>query len=38
MDVGTPGLLLAVPILMMVKTVSDHIESLSSVSELLGER
>ena len=35
---GTPGMLLAVPILMMVKTVSDHVESLSSVSELLGER
>lgn len=35
---GMPGMLLAVPILMMVKTVSDHVESLSSVSELLGER
>jgi predicted PurR-regulated permease PerM len=35
---GTPGMLLAVPILMMVKTVADHVESLSAVSELLGER
>jgi len=35
---GTPGMLLAVPILMMVKTVSDHVESLSSISELLGEK
>ena len=35
---GTPGMLLAVPILMMIKTVSDHVESLSSVGELLGER
>jgi predicted PurR-regulated permease PerM len=35
---GTPGMLLAVPILMMLKTVADHVESLSSVSELLGER
>ncbi len=35
---GTPGMLLAVPILMMVKTISDHVESLSSISELLSER
>lgn len=35
---GIPGMLLAVPILMMVKTVSDHVESLSSISELLSER
>jgi predicted PurR-regulated permease PerM len=35
---GTPGMLLAVPILMMLKTVADHVESLHSVSELLGER
>jgi predicted PurR-regulated permease PerM len=35
---GSPGLLLAVPILMIVKTVADHIESLSSLSELLGDR
>ena|SRR5688572_4500858 len=35
---GMPGMLLAVPILMMVKTVADHVESLAAVSELLGER
>ena len=35
---GTPGMLLAVPILMVVKTVADRVESLSTVSELLGER
>ncbi len=35
---GILGMLLAVPILMTVKTISDHVESLSSVSELLGER
>lgn len=35
---GVPGMLLAVPIVMMIKTVADHVESLSTVSELLGER
>ncbi len=35
---GALGLLLAVPILMIVKTVADHVESLSSLSELLDER
>jgi predicted PurR-regulated permease PerM len=35
---GVPGMLLAVPILMIVKTIADHVESLSSFSELLGER
>ena len=35
---GVPGLLLAVPIIMIVKTIADHVESLSTVSELLGER
>lgn len=35
---GLPGMLLAVPILMIVKTVADHVESLSTISELLGER
>jgi predicted PurR-regulated permease PerM len=35
---GAVGLVLAVPLLMIVKTVSDHVESLSSLSELLGER
>ena len=31
-------LLMLVPILMIVKTVADHVESLASVSELLGNR
>ena len=35
---GVPGLLLAVPIVMIVKTIADHVESLSTISELLGER
>ena len=35
---GSIGLILGVPLLMIVKTISDHVESLSSVSELLGER
>ena len=35
---GALGMLLAVPILMIVKTVADHVESMSSFSELLGER
>lgn len=35
---GTPGLLLAVPILMIVKTVADHVDSLSGLAELLDER
>ena len=35
---GSLGLVIAVPILMIIKTVADRIESLSSVSELLGER
>lgn len=35
---GPLGLILAVPLLMMVKTVADHVESLSSISELLGDR
>jgi predicted PurR-regulated permease PerM len=35
---GVPGMLLAVPIVMIVKTIADHVESLSAVSELLGER
>jgi predicted PurR-regulated permease PerM len=35
---GAPGMLLAVPIVMMVKTVADHVESLSAVSQMLGER
>ena len=35
---GVPGMLLAVPIVMIVKTIADHVESLSTVSELLDER
>jgi predicted PurR-regulated permease PerM len=35
---GALGMLLAVPILMMLKTVADRVESLSSLSELLDER
>jgi predicted PurR-regulated permease PerM len=35
---GPIGLILAVPVLMIVKTVADHVESLSSISELLGGR
>ena len=35
---GSLGLVIAVPILMIVKTVADRIESLSALSELLSER
>lgn len=35
---GVLGMLLAVPILMIVKTIADHVESLSSLAELLAER
>jgi predicted PurR-regulated permease PerM len=35
---GVPGMLLAVPIVMILKTVADRIESWSTVSELLSER
>jgi predicted PurR-regulated permease PerM len=35
---GALGLILAVPVLMIVKTVADHVESMSSISELLGDR
>jgi predicted PurR-regulated permease PerM len=34
---GALGLILAVPVLMIVKTVADHVESLSGLSELLGD-
>jgi predicted PurR-regulated permease PerM len=34
---GPIGLILGVPILMMVKTVADHVESLSGLSELLAD-
>ena len=35
---GPIGMLLAVPILMILKTVTDHVESMSSFAELLSER
>jgi predicted PurR-regulated permease PerM len=35
---GAVGLILAVPVLMIVKTIADHVESMKSISELLGER
>ena len=35
---GPIGLILAVPVLMIIKTVADHIESLRSLSELLSDR
>jgi predicted PurR-regulated permease PerM len=35
---GPLGLILGVPILMMIKVVADHVESLSSLSELLADR
>ena len=35
---GALGMLLAVPILMILKTVADHVESMASFAELLGER
>jgi predicted PurR-regulated permease PerM len=34
---GPLGLIMAVPILMMVKTIADHVESLKGISELLGD-
>ena len=35
---GPLGLILAVPVLMIIKTVADHVESLSGLSQLLGDR
>ena len=35
---GPLGMILAVPILMIFKTVADHVESMGSISELLGDR
>ena len=35
---GPLGLILAVPVLMIVKTIADHVESLSSISALLGDK
>jgi predicted PurR-regulated permease PerM len=34
---GPMGLIIAVPVMMIVKTVADHVEGLASVSELLGD-
>lgn len=34
---GVPGMLLAVPILMAVKAICDHVEGLQSIGEFLGE-
>lgn len=35
---GPIGLVLAVPVLMILKTITDHVESLNSISEMLGTR
>jgi predicted PurR-regulated permease PerM len=35
---GALGLVLAVPVLMIVKTIADHVDSLSAVSELLSDQ
>lgn len=35
---GGLGLIVAVPVLMIIKTIADHVASLSSLSELLGDR
>jgi predicted PurR-regulated permease PerM len=35
---GPLGLVLAVPVLMIVKTIADHVESLSGLSEILSDR
>jgi predicted PurR-regulated permease PerM len=35
---GPVGLILAVPLLMIIKTVADHVESLSGLSELLSDK
>ena len=34
---GAVGLIVAVPILMIVKTIADHVESLSGLKELLSD-
>jgi predicted PurR-regulated permease PerM len=34
---GAWGLLLGVPIIMIIKSVCDHVENLEPVGELLGE-
>lgn len=35
---GGVGLLVAIPVLMIVKTIADHVEPMRGLSELLGER
>ena len=35
---GPIGLILAVPLLMILKTIADHVESMQGISELLGDR
>ena len=35
---GAAGMILAVPVLMIIKTVADRVDTLSSMSELLGDR
>jgi predicted PurR-regulated permease PerM len=34
---GALGMIMAVPILMIVKTIADHVESMKGISELLGD-
>ena len=34
---GVPGMLMAVPIMAVVKVVCDHVEDLKAVGELLGD-
>ena len=34
---GVPGMLLAVPMLMAVKAICDHVDGLQAISEFLGE-
>ena len=34
---GIPGMLLAVPMMMVVKVIADHVEELSPIGKLLGE-
>ncbi len=34
---GLWGLLLGIPILVIIKVISDHIEGLAPIAELLGE-
>ena len=34
---GALGMIIAVPILMIIKTIADHVESMKGISELLGD-